>query len=65
MVSFYIFSKQMNENLPRYLNREQEQYIEIGYQLIDVDYIKEDFKYEWIKARNCSREKDFGRNNET
>ena len=55
----------MNENLPLYLSRDQEQYIEIGYQIIEADYIKEDFKLEWVKARNCSRDKDFGKNNET
>ena len=55
----------MNDELPLYLSREQEKYIEIGYQLIDVDYLKEEYKYEWIKARNCSRELDFGANNAT
>ena len=50
----------MDDAMPLYLSREQEQYIEIGYQLIDVDYISEEFKFHWIKARNCSRERDFG-----
>jgi hypothetical protein len=30
----------MNESMPLYLGKEQEKYIEIGYQLVDVDYTK-------------------------
>jgi len=56
MISFFIFSKQMNDEMPLYLSKEQEQYIEIGYQIIDVDHLNDEYKFEWIKARNCSKE---------
>ena len=66
MISFFVFSKQMNYSYPLYLGREQEKYIEIGYQLMDVDYRNESHWFpSWIKARQCEREKDFGKNNVT
>jgi len=60
MISFFIFSKQMNDEMPLYLSKEQEQYIEIGYQIIDVDHLNDKYKFEWIKARNSARKKTLG-----
>lgn len=69
MTTFFIFSKQLQKSGPLYLNygnkMDIRKYINIGFMQTSSHFTKKEFKFDWFPARQCDKEIDFGKSNET